>query len=49
MKTELVRLAGLASALFTLSSCSSMVGPREQMVDDESFTLVTDFNTGFEG
>ena len=31
MKTTMVRVAVLASAMFTLISCSSMVGPREQL------------------
>lgn len=31
MKRDLVRMAVLASAMFTLTSCSSMVGPREEL------------------
>src|SRR6185295_5174161 len=31
MKTVFVRIAALASAMFTLASCSSMVSPEEQL------------------
>ena len=36
MRTKVVRLAALASAMFTLTSCSSMVSPDEQLASARS-------------